>query len=62
MAEKPSWQGANAVGDTIKSKMQRHINHEKFTPGSSRQTIACFKKDFHTGDIKQGNPLSSLLN
>jgi predicted metalloprotease len=54
---------ANAVGDdTIQSKMQGHVNQETFTHGSSAQRIAWFKKGFQTGDIKQGDTFSALLN
>lgn len=54
---------ANAVGDdAIQSKMQGHVNQETFTHGSSAQRIAWFKKGFQTGDIKQGDTFSALLN
>lgn len=54
---------ANAVGDdTIQSKMQGHVNQETFTHGSSAQRIEWFKKGFQTGDIKQGDTFSALLN
>lgn len=54
---------ANAVGDdAIQSKMQGHINQETFTHGSSAQRIYWFKKGYETGDIKQGDTFSALLN
>lgn len=54
---------ANAVGDdAIQSKMQGHVNQETFTHGSSAQRIEWFKKGFQTGDIKQGDTFSALLN
>jgi predicted metalloprotease len=54
---------ANAVGDdAIQSKTQGHVNQETFTHGSSAQRIAWFKKGFQTGDIKQGDTFSALLN
>lgn len=54
---------ANAVGDdAIQSKMQGHVNQETFTHGSSAQRIEWFKKGFQTGDIKQGDTYSALLN
>jgi predicted metalloprotease len=54
---------ANAVGDdAIQSKMQGHVNQETFTHGSSAQRIEWFKKGYQTGDIKQGDNFSALLN
>lgn len=54
---------ANAVGDdAIQSKMQGHVNQETFTHGSSAQRIEWFKKGYQTGDIKQGDTFSALLN
>lgn len=54
---------ANAVGDdAFQSKMQGHINQETFTHGSSAQRIYWFKKGYETGDIKQGDTFSALLN
>jgi predicted metalloprotease len=54
---------ANAVGDdAIQSKMQGHVNQETFTHGSSAQRIEWFKKGFQTGNIKQGDTFSALLN
>jgi len=54
---------ANAVGDdAIQSKMQGHVNQETFTHGSSEQRIYWFKKGYQTGDIKQGDTFSALLN
>lgn len=53
----------NAVGDdAIQSKTQGHVNQETFTHGPSAQRIAWFKKGFQTGDIKQGDTFSALLN
>ncbi|MCF6128997.1 neutral zinc metallopeptidase [Flavobacterium sp. AS60] len=54
---------ANAVGDdAIQSKMQGHVNQESFTHGSSKQRIEWFKKGYNSGDIKQGDTFSALLD
>lgn len=54
---------ANAVGDdAIQSKMQGHVNQESFTHGSSEQRMEWFMKGYKTGDIKQGDTFSALLN
>lgn len=54
---------ANAVGDdAIQTKMQGHVNQESFTHGSSKQRIEWFKKGYNSGDIKQGDTFSALLD
>lgn len=54
---------ANAVGDdAIQSKMQGHVNQESFTHGTSKQRMDWFMKGYNTGDIKQGDTFSALLN
>ena len=54
---------ANAVGDdAIQSKMQGRVNQESFTHGSSEQRMEWFMKGYKTGDIKQGDTFSALLN
>ena len=54
---------ANAVGDdTIQEKMQGHVNQESFTHGSSEQRMEWFMKGYKTGDIKQGDTFSALLD
>ena len=54
---------ANAVGDdAIQSKMQGSVNQESFTHGSSEQRMEWFMKGYKTGDIKQGDTFSALLN
>lgn len=54
---------ANAVGDdAIQSKMQGQVNQESFTHGSSEQRMEWFMKGYNTGDIKQGDTFSALLN
>ena len=54
---------ANAVGDdAIQTKMQGHVNQESFTHGSSKQRMDWFMKGYNSGDIKQGDTFSSLLD
>ena len=54
---------ANAVGDdAIQSKMQGRVNQESFTHGSSEQRMEWFMKGYKTGDIRQGDTFSALLN
>ena len=54
---------AHAVGDdAIQSKMQGHVQPDTFTHGTSEQRIYWFKKGFQSGDIKQGDTFSALLN
>ncbi len=54
---------AHAVGDdAIQSKMQGHVNQESFTHGTSEQRMEWFMKGYKTGDIKQGDTFSALLN
>jgi uncharacterized protein len=54
---------AKAVGDdAIQSKMQGRVNQESFTHGTSEQRMEWFIKGFKTGDIKQGDTFSALMN
>ena len=54
---------AHAVGDdAIQSKMQGHVNQESFTHGTSEQRMEWFMKGYKTGDIKQGDTFSALIN
>lgn len=54
---------ANAVGDdTIQSRMNGQVNQESFTHGTSEQRMYWFKKGYNSGDIKQGDTFSALLN
>ena len=54
---------ANAVGDdAIQSKMQGHVVPDSFTHGISEQRMEWFMKGYKTGDIKQGDTFSALLD
>lgn len=54
---------AHAVGDdAIQSKMQGHVQPDTFTHGTSEQRIYWFKKGYQTGDIKQGDTFSALID
>lgn len=54
---------ANAVGDdAIQTKLQGQVNQESFTHGSSKQRMDWFMKGYNSGDIKQGDTFSALLN
>lgn len=54
---------AHAVGDdAIQSKMQGQVQPDTFTHGTSEQRMYWFKKGFETGDLKQGDTFSALLN
>ncbi len=54
---------ANAVGDdAIQKRMQGHVVPDSFTHGSSEQRMKWFMKGYKTGDIKQGDTFSEILN
>ena len=54
---------ANAVGDdAIQSRMNGQVNQESFTHGTSDQRMYWFKKGYNSGDVKQGDTFSALLN
>lgn len=54
---------ANAVGDdAIQSKMSGQVQPDTFTHGTSEQRMQWFKKGYNSGDIKQGDTFSALLN
>lgn len=54
---------ANAVGDdAIQSKMQGDVQPDTFTHGTSEQRMYWFKKGYNSGDIKQGDTFSALLD
>ncbi len=54
---------ANAVGDdAIQKKMQGQVVPDSFTHGTSKQRMEWFMKGYNSGDIKQGDTFSALLN
>lgn len=54
---------ANAVGDdAIQSKMQGQVQPDTFTHGTSEQRMYWFKKGYNSGDMKQGDTFSELLD
>ncbi len=54
---------AQAVGDdAIQSKMQGQVQPDTFTHETSEQRMYWIKKEYYSGDIKQGNTFSALLN
>ena len=54
---------ANAVGDdAIQKRMQGDVVPDSFTHGSSEQRMKWFMKGYKTGDIKQGDTFSEILN
>ena len=54
---------ANAVGDdAIQSKMTGQVQPDTFTHGTSKQRMYWFKKGYNSGDLKQGDTFSALLN
>ena len=54
---------ANAVGDdAIQSKMSGQVQPDTFTHGTSEQRMYWFKKGYNSGDIKQGDTFSALMN
>ena len=54
---------AHAVGDdAIQSKMQGQVTPDSFTHGTSEQRMYWFKKGYSSGDIKQRDTFSALLN
>ena len=54
---------ANAVGDdAIQSKMSGQVQPDTFTHGTSEQRMYWFKKGYNSGDIKQGDTFSALLD
>lgn len=54
---------ANAVGDdAIQRKSQGSVRPDTFTHGTSEQRMSWFMKGYKTGDIKQGDTFTALLN
>lgn len=54
---------ANAVGDdAIQRRMQGSVQPDSFTHGTSEQRMYWFMKGYKTGDLRQGDTFSELLN
>lgn len=54
---------ANAVGDdAIQRRMQGSVRPDSFTHGTSEQRMRWFMKGYRTGDIRQGDTFSELIN
>ncbi|MEZ4801839.1 MAG: neutral zinc metallopeptidase [Gelidibacter sp.] len=54
---------ASAVGDdAIQRKTQGSVNPDSFTHGTSEQRKYWFMRGYKTGDIRQGDTFSELLN
>lgn len=54
---------ANAVGDdAIQRKTQGSVQPDSFTHGTSEQRKYWFMKGYKTGDIKQGDTFSEIMN
>ncbi|MFC5196331.1 neutral zinc metallopeptidase [Bizionia hallyeonensis] len=54
---------ANAVGDdAIQRRVRGDVTPDSFTHGTSEQRMFWFMKGFKTGDIKQGDTFSVILN
>lgn len=54
---------ANAVGDdAIQKRSRGDVQPDSFTHGTSEQRMKWFMKGYKTGDIKQGDTFSEILN
>jgi predicted metalloprotease len=54
---------AHAVGDdAIQSRMSGQVQPDTFTHGTSEQRMYWFKKGYQSGDIRQGDTFSAMLN
>ena len=54
---------ANAVGDdAIQKRTQGSVQPDSFTHGTSEQRMHWFMKGYNTGDIRQGDTFSEILN
>ncbi|WP_055435024.1 neutral zinc metallopeptidase [Lacinutrix algicola] len=54
---------ANAVGDdTIQKRSSGTANSDSFTHGTSAQRMEWFMKGYNTGDIRNGDTFSALIN
>jgi len=54
---------ANAVGDdAIQKRTSGSVNSDSFTHGTSEQRMEWFMKGYNTGDIRNGDTFSALIN
>lgn len=54
---------ANAVGDdAIQRRTRGNVNSDSFTHGTSEQRMQWFMKGYNTGDMRNGDTFSALLN
>lgn len=54
---------ANAVGDdAIQKRTRGTVSPDSFTHGTSEQRMEWFMKGFKTGDMRQGDTFSAILN
>lgn len=54
---------ANAVGDdAIQRRTSGSVNSDSFTHGSSQQRMEWFMKGYNSGDIRNGDTFSALIN
>jgi predicted metalloprotease len=54
---------ANAVGDdAIQKRSTGSVNSDSFTHGTSKQRMEWFMKGYNTGDIRNGDTFSALLD
>jgi len=54
---------AQAVGDdAIQRRTQGSVNPDSFTHGTSQQRKEWFMKGYNTGDVRQGDTFSALIN
>ena len=54
---------ANAVGDdAIQRRTRGSVNSDSFTHGTSKQRMEWFMKGYNTGDMKNGDTFSAILN
>ncbi|AFL81263.1 putative metalloprotease [Aequorivita sublithincola DSM 14238] len=54
---------ANAVGDdAIQKRSRGDVQPDSFTHGTSQQRMKWFMKGYKTGDIKQGDTFSEIMN
>ncbi|WP_179339713.1 KPN_02809 family neutral zinc metallopeptidase [Winogradskyella ludwigii] len=54
---------ANAVGDdAIQKRSTGSVNSDSFTHGTSQQRMEWFMKGYNTGDIRNGDTFSALLD